>query len=246
MGGCDNCSAKAGCDDRKGPMFSAIDQALARLYPTRRWGEPDDLARFEAGVSSEDAQALAEELAYELDASTWYRPGEPEDYGDFIYVLCVGREPSLIQIREGEVPLPAELLEGVAPEGTAPEGTVIEEQYLRVCLSSMVRMAGVQQVAVTMERAGDALVIREAPRAGVFDAPFLRRFQRLVALLPAYDIAHLDFGDISTPAPGFDAGRYRELYGSEPHIANYLLLPQPSNTVTTTVLDVREAPRAAS
>jgi hypothetical protein len=234
MGGCDNCSAKSGCDDRKGAMFAAIDEVLARLYPTRRWGEPDDLARFEAGVSAEDAQALAEELAYELDASVWYRPGEPEDYGDFLYVLCVGREPSLIQIRDGEVPLPAELAD--------VDG--LEEQYLRVCLSSMARMAGVQQVAVTMQREGDALVIREAPRAGVFDAPFLRRFQRLVAILPAYGIEHLDFGDISTPAQGFDPGPYRELYGTDPHIANYLLLPQPSNTVITTVLETAGARRA--
>lgn len=234
MGGCDNCAEKPGCDDRKGTMFSALDEALARLYPTKRWGEPDDLARFEAGIPEADGQALSEELALELDASTWFRPGSPEEYCDFIYILCVGREPSLIQIREGEVPIPSELW----------EGEPIREQYLRVCLSQMARMAGVQQTAVSMDREGDTLVIREAPRAGVYDAPFLHRFQRLVALLPAYDITHLDFGDISTPLEGFDPGPYRELYGCDPHIANYLFFPQPSNTITTTLLEASEAARA--
>lgn len=242
MSGCNNCEAKPGCDDRKGTMFSALDEALARLYPTKRWGEPDDLVRFGAGVSEDDGQALAEELAVELDASTWFRAGAPEEYCDYVYVLCVGREPSLIQVRDGEAPLPDELcaiLTGAEP---------IREQYLRVCLSSMARMAGVQQVAVSMDRHGDAddgvLVIREEPRAGVYDEPFLRRFQRLVALFPAYEITHLDFGDISMPAEGFDPGRYRELYGCEPHIANYLFFPQPSNTVVTTVIEPREALRA--
>lgn len=227
MGGCDNCEAKPGCDDHKGTMFSAIDEALARLYPTKRWGEPDDAARFEAGVPEEDAQALAEELAIELDASTWFRPGGEEEYCDYIYILCVGREPSLIQVRDGDVPLPDELT----------SGEPIREQYLRVCTSAMARMAGVQQVAVSMDLEGEDWVIREAPRAGVYDEPFLRRFQRLVALLPAYGITHLDFGDISSPPEGFDPGPYRELYGCDPHIANYLFYPQPSNTVVTTVLE---------
>ncbi len=238
MGGCDNCSAKPGCDDHKGSMFAALDEALARLYPTRRWGEPDDLARFEAGVGEDDGQALAEELAVELDAATWFRPGGDEEYCDYVYVQCVGREPNLIEVRDGGAQLPEELADVVE------RGERIEEQYLRVCVSAMAKMAGVQQVAVTMEREGDALIVREAPRAGVFDAPFLRRFQRLVAILPAYDIVHLDFGDISTPAEGFDPGPYRELYGTDPHIANYLFFPQPSTTVVTTLLE-RAARRSA-
>ena len=50
MSGCTNCAAKTGCSSRKGEMFALIDDILARLYPTRTWGEPDDEARFEAGV----------------------------------------------------------------------------------------------------------------------------------------------------------------------------------------------------
>lgn len=227
MGGCTNCHAKTGCDDRKGTMFDALGQALARLYPSSTWGEPDDEARYEAGICEHDGQALADELARELDASTFYRPGEPDEYCDYIYVLCMGREPCLVQLRDGDAVVPDELATGDAP---------IRELYLRVCLSSMARLAAVQQVAVGLERVGAELFIKEEPRPGVYDAPLLHRFQRLVAILPAYAITHLDFGEISAPPPGFAPGSYAQLYGGEPHTANYLFYPQPSNMVTTTLL----------
>src|SRR5690606_7424230 len=101
MSGCTNCSAKTGCNDRKGHMFSALEQALARLYPTRTWGAPDDLARLDDGIDEADGWALAEELGRELKAATFFRPGEPEEFCDYIYVLCVGREPCLVQVRDG-------------------------------------------------------------------------------------------------------------------------------------------------
>jgi len=213
-------------------MLGAVEEALARLYPSRRWGEPDDGARFGAGVSEADGQALADELAGQLDAVALFRPGEEAEYCDFIYVLCLGREPCAVQIRDGEVPVPDEIAD-------IAEGDVIREQYLRVCLSSMARLAGVQQTAIELRRAGDDLVIREEPRAGVYDAPLLRRFQRLVAVLPAYDIVHVDFGDISAPPEGFDPGDYVRRYGLVPHCANYLFYPQPSTTEVTTLLPRR-------
>lgn len=214
-------------------MFDEIERALSRLYPTRTWGQPDDLARFGAGIDEHDGQALAEELAVELAASTFYRPGDADEYCDYIYVLCVGREPCLVQVRDGDVPVPEELREHREEGGGAP----IQEQYLRVCLSHMARVAGVQQTAMDMDAIGSDVLIRETPRAGVFDAPFLHRFQRLVAVLPAYDIMHLDFGDISSPPPGFDPGDYPRLYGGEPHIANYFFYPQPSTTRTTCLVE---------
>lgn len=225
MGGCTNCGAKSGCDDRKGHMFAELEHTLARLYPTRVWGRPDDLARFGAGIDEDDAQALAEELAGALDASTFFRPGEPDEYCHYIYVLCVGREPCLVQIRDGDVPVPDEI-------ASAGEGH-IREQYLRVCLSDMARVAGVQQTAMALDRVDGGYLIREEPRPGVYDAPLLRRFQRLVALLPAYDILHLDFGEISAPPAGFEPGDYSRLYGGAPHTANYLFYPQPSNMHVT-------------
>lgn len=236
MGGCTNCAAKSGCTDRKGTMFQELDQALARLYPTRTWGQPDDLARFEGGISEEDGYALAEEMALALDAATFFRPGEPDEYCDYIYVLCLGREPCLVQIRDGAVPLPDEIAQG-------PADVLIQEQYLRVCLSHMARVAGVQQTAMELGRVGGDYLVREMPRPGVYDAPLLRRFQRLVSLLPAYEVVHLDFGEISAPPPGFDPGEYPHLYGDLPHTANYLFYPQPSNMQTTCLVPAA-APRA--
>lgn len=215
-------------------MLDTVEEALARVYPSRSWGEPDDAARFGAGVSEADGQALAEELAAELDAVALFRPGQEDEYCDYIYVLCVGREPCAVQIRDGRVPVPDEI----------GDGDVLHEQYLRVCLSGMARLAGVQQTAIDLERDGDDIVVRERPRAGVYDAPLLRRFQRLVAILPAYDIVHVDFGEISAPPEGFDPGDYAERYGGVPHRANYLFYPQPSTMEVTTVLS-RARRRAA-
>jgi hypothetical protein len=225
MGGCTNCAAKTGCNDRKGDMFAELEQVLERLYPTRTWGAPDDLARLGAGIDEADGWALAEELGRELDASTFFRAGEPEEFCDYIYVLCVGREPCLVQVRDGEVALPAEI-------ASDPRAS-IREQYLRVCLSHVARLAGVQQIAMSLDAVDGGYVISESPRSGVYDAPLLRRFQRLVSILPAYDILHLDFGEISAPPAGFSPGNYAALYGGEPHTANYLFFPQPSTMQVT-------------
>ena len=218
MGGCTNCGGKERCDDRKGGMFEAIDDALARLYPTRRWGQPDDAARFGAGVSPTEGKALAAMLADELKAATFFVAGAEDEYCDYVYVLCMGREPCLLPVRHGVAPLADEL-----------GGEPVRELYLRVCLSSMARMAGVQQVALNLDRAGDGFVLSTLPRSGVYDAPLLARFQKLVAVLPELDILSLDFGDISAPPVGYDPGDYAALYGGTPHTSNYLFYPQPSH-----------------
>lgn len=207
-------------------MFASIDAALARLYPTRIWGEPDDHARFGAGIGELEVAELAEDLAATLDAATIHRPGDDDEYCDYIYILCVGREPCLVQIRDGGVAVPAEL----------EPGDIISEQYLRLCLSSLARLAGVQQVAIDGQVTGDGVEIVERPRAGVYDAPLLRRFQTLVAALPARDILHVDFGEISAPHPDMSPGRYQALYGVAPAVANYLFYPQPATTVVTTLI----------
>ncbi len=93
-----------------------------------------------------------------------------------------------------------------------------------------------QQTAVDIAREGDDLIIREQPRAGVYDAPLLRRFQRLVAILTGNDILHVDFGEISAPPEGFDPGDYVARYGTLPHRSNYLFYPQPLTTEVTSVL----------
>ena len=229
MSGCQNCGAKKGCTHRKDEMFAAIDQVLASLYPTRTWGEPDDQVRFGAGIEEDEGQSLAEELARELDAATFYRAGDAEEYCDYIYILCMGREPCLVQLRDGEVPVPEELVSDPAGQVSDP----ISELYLRVCLSQLTRMVGVQQVAMNLERVDGDYLVHERPRAGVYDAPLLRRMQRLVAILPAYDLIHLDFGEISAPPEGYRPGVYESLYGQLPDTANYLFFAQPSTMRST-------------
>lgn len=225
MGGCTNCKAKPGCDDRKGSMFETMERALERLYPSRVWGHPDDRARAGAGLDADELHGLADELAAELDASAFVREGAEDEYCDYIYLLCIGREPCLVQLRDLAAPIPDEL-----------EGVAVNEQYLRLCVSTMAPVAGVQQVAMDLSWDPDGPVVRESPRPGVYDAPLLHRLQRLVALLPAYELVHVDFGEICAPLEGYRVGDYPRLYGGEPVAANYLFYPQPVTTRTTTAL----------
>jgi hypothetical protein len=227
MGGCTNCQGKAGCDDRKGTMLDTVDAALARLYPTRTWGEPDDALG--DGIGADDLAALADELAGELRAATFVQLGGEDEPCDYIWVLCQGRTPCIVQVRD----------HGVLPpvEWQVPS-LRLDELYLRVVISHRTRVAAVQQIAVELagEPAGTGWLVRERPRAGVYDAPLLHRMQKLVAILPAYELLHVDFGEIAHPPPGYDAGAWRELFGGQPAIANYLFYPQPTTMVTTSMI----------
>lgn len=205
-------------------MLAAVDDVLARVYPTRTWGEP----AVSEGVGAEDGAALAEELATELGAATFYVPGGPDELCDYVWILALGRTPCLLQVRDL----------GAAP---APEMTLgpVRERYLRVCLSSVARVAAVQEVALESDPTPGGWVIAERPRAGVYDAPLLRRFQRLVAILPAYDLLHVDFGEIAAPPPGFAPGAWPALYGAPaPSVANYLFFPEPATMAATTFVPV--------
>ncbi len=211
-------------------MLEAVDDALARLYPSRTWGVPrtDEPGR---GADGETA-AIADELAQELDAAVFVRRGDEGEHCDFLYVLCLGRPPCAIQVRDQGVPPPAEW------DGDGRGGeTVISESYLRIALSSLTRMAVVQEVSVEVRGDRSAgWVVRELPRAGVYSAPLLRRFQRLVAIFPAYDILHVDLGDISGPPTGYEPGDWPALFVGTPAVTNYLFYPQPATMVTTTWL----------
>jgi hypothetical protein len=227
--GCTNCGNKGGCDTRKHGMFAAVDEALERLYPTRRWAERDEAAGFGAGVTQGEGEAVARTLASRLKTLALHRPGTAEELCDYIYVLCVGRTPSLVERLHGA----AARVDDVESDGQ------IEELYLRVALSTVARFAGVQQVAMRAARAdeaGGALVVSEETLGGVFDPILLPRFQKLVAVLAEHDIRHLDFGEIVDAPADFDPGDYAERYGGAPAIANYLFFPQPSATITTTIL----------
>ncbi len=226
MGGCTNCSGKTGCNDRKHGMLGQVQQWLERLYPSRSWGALDDEVAMVSGVSSQDLAALAEELSTELKAAAIVRPGADEDLCDFIYLLCQGREPCALQMRYGDVPMPEEL----------SESDVLSEFYLRIALSSVAPLAVVQQVAVQLSCVEGAWILREETAAGVYDAPLLRRFQRLVAILPAYGLTHVDMGEISQAPEGFSHGDYEEFYGRAPHTVNYLFFRSPSTMSVTSTL----------
>jgi hypothetical protein len=230
--GCTNCGRKGGCDTRKHEMFAAIDAALERLYPTRRWDERDEAAGFGAGLEAGEGDALAATLAARLHAATLYRPGGAEETCDYVYVLCLGRTPSLVELRESALEAGAA---GALRDAIA-EGPVTEV-YLRVALSTLARFAAVQEVVVTAAASGDgAVVLTEAPRAGIFEPSLLKRLQGLVAVLVERNIRHLDFGEIVEPPAGFDAGGYADDYGGAPGIANYLFYPHPPAAVATTTL----------
>ncbi len=206
-------------------MLAEVDRTLASLYPTRTWGEPDE--RGLAGPPPADLGALADELAGELSAATFVRPGGDDEPCDYIYVLCLGRTPCVVQVRDHGVAAPA--------EWRTADG--IQELYLRLVIGHRAPFAAVQQVAIDLARGPGGYGVRERPRAGGYDAPLLHRMQKLVAILPAYDLLHLDFGEIAHAPPGFHAGAWGELYGAAPAIANYLFYAQPTTMVATTFIE---------
>jgi hypothetical protein len=232
-GGCTDCGRKGGCEDRKGGMMAAIGEALDRLYPTRRWAERDEASAFREGVPAGLGAVLADRLASALGTMTLYRPGGPEETCDFVYALCFGRRPSVLEVREGAA-LAEHLVEAGGEDAAGGE---VSELHLRVALSTLAPFAAVQQVALAARWCREDLVCVEAPRAGVFDPLLLPRLQKLVAALAELDVRHLDFGDLTQPPPGFDAGNYASRYGvGGPALVNYLFFPQPPSAVTTTII----------
>jgi hypothetical protein len=230
--GCTDCARSGGCGTRKAGEKELLAEALPRLYPQRRWGTPDDVARHRAGIAEAEGRRLARRMAAVLEAPTYFRPGEDDSLCDLVYVLCVGRAPGLVELRE------AEALGGL-------DGDNLRERYLRVALSSVARVAAVQEVAFELDREDGTFVVRERPREGVYDPILLKRTQRLVELLVENDVAYLDFGLLAVPpdryAGSFDDEDYRAQYGQPAKTVNYLFYPQPSNVVGITCVPARLA-----
>ena len=231
MGGCTDCTRLGGCSTRKGEERELLSAILPHLYPSRRWGEPDDLARHHGGANEQEGRSLARQAAELLQARTYFQPGGEEELCEHIYVLCVGREPGLFELRDREVIELPDL----------PEGGRISERYLRASLSQVARVATVQEVSFELERSGDLYVITEAPRAGVYDPILLKRTQKLIELLVEANLTYLDFGLIAKPPEEFDAGGYEEQYGQPAGIVNYLFYPQPPTAVGTCYVPARMA-----
>ncbi len=234
MGGCTNCGGKTGCTDRKSVMLDQVDKELSRLYPTKVWGEMDALQAMYGGIEEAESQEFGSVVGDMLQATATWVGGSEDDYCDFVYVQCVGRPPNFIQIRElGLSALPD------ASTGASKSGTW-EEQYLRICFSKISKLCGVQQVRLNVQSDEDGLVyMQETPRDGVYDAPFLARFRKIVALIGQYGWVHLDFGEISHAPPEYEPNLYPELYGGvTPDITNYLFYPEPSTMARTSLLQL--------
>jgi hypothetical protein len=218
---CSNCKRDGGCESHKGPQRAAIDEIMRAVYPDGTWGRPDDEARFRAGIRAREAQALARSLATATRAPTWFRDGGPDDLCHYVWILCLGRTPSLLEVREGLAP---------------PEADHVRERYLRVHLSTVARIATIQEVALELDRSGDAWLLRELPQPGIYDPKLLKRLRSVVDLIEASDIEHLDFGLVDKPHPSADAGDYVERYGVAPALVNFLFYAQPARTSATVIL----------
>ena len=222
--GCATCNSGGGCETHKGPQRALIDEVMRAVYPLRTWGQPDDEARFRAGIREREARALARSLSSAASAPTFFRAGGPDDLCHYVYVLCLGRAPALVDVRDGLAP---------------PEADAVRERYLRVHFSTVARIATIQEVAMELDRAphvSDGWVLRELPQPGVYDAKLLKRMRAVVGLIEASDIEHLDFGLVDKPYPDTLDGDYAERYGVAPALVNFLFYAQPARTSATILL----------
>ena len=204
-----------------GPQLEMIDEVMRAIYPDRTWGRPDDEARFRAGIPEREARMLGRSIAAAAKAPTYFRAGGLDDLCHYIWVLCLGREPSLVDVRDG-----------VAP----PEADHVRERYLRVHLSTVARIATIQEVAMELDQSPDGWLLRELPLPGVYDAKLLKRMRAIVDLIEAGDVEHLDFGLVDKAYPDAAGGEYAERYGVEPALVNFLFYAQPARTSATILL----------
>jgi hypothetical protein len=258
MGGCGTCKSECGredgCGTRKAEQTEILDGLIAALYPSRRWGEPDDERCFRGGLGEDEVATLGQQIADVVKAPVYLVPGGPDDLCCFLYVLCIGRAPALVELRAETDPV----AEGPgAPGGLTPESASIRERYLRLCCSQVTRAVCVQEVALELDTArspedtvGDAgpqvAQIRELPLPGVFDPKLLKRFQKIVDLLSALGIEHLDMGLLDVPASqrGLDSGGYTDRYSDEPALLNFFFYAQPVRTASLSFVPLSLVARA--
>jgi hypothetical protein len=219
--GCSTCKREGGCEVHKAPQRVVIDEVLHAIYPDRTWGRPDDEARFRAGIREREARALARSISVAAKAPAYFRAGGGDDLCHYIYVLCLGREPALVDVRDGLAP---------------PEADHVRERYLRVHLSTVARLATLQEVAMELDSSADGWLLRELPQPGVYDAKLLKRMRAIVDLIQASDITHLDFGLVDKPVVDADDAAYVERYGVAPALVNFLFYSQPARTNATVLL----------
>jgi len=227
MSGCTDCSKKGGCEVRKGEEREVLAELLPRLYPTGRWGEPDDAARLGGSLSESAIRRLARQGAEILQARTYVQIGGPDEPCDYVYALCVGRDPGLWEL-------------GSADAIRMADGDRIREKYLRAVISQMAPVATLQEVSFELDRDGEVGTLTEKPRTGVYDPILLARTQRFIDLLVGSGLTYFDFGMLTKPAsryaPGMDDHGYTAVWGQPAQVVNWLFYPQPPNTATALCL----------
>ena len=255
--GCD--SGEGGCGPRKAQQKLRLDALIAQCYPQGCWGDPRLSDVDDAGIPAAEVLTLAHEIATVNKAPCYVVPGGEDDLCHFIYVLCLGREPSLIELRD-------EVQRGLRPTLWL-EGDHLRERYLRLSLSTLTRAACVQEVALELDldpaeagapgsppqspsasRVDPLAQLREVPLPGVFTAGLMKRLQRIVDLLAAHGIEHLDMGllDVDASAFGLRPGEYAERFGAEPSLLNYFFYAQPVQMTTVSWLPAEVRPSAHS
>lgn len=204
-------------------MFATIDGVLSANYPTKRWHEREDLSFEGSDEYSPDLDRLTDMIGKELKAVAIAREGGERDLCDYIDVLCFGREPSVLQCKELDLPIPEEL----EHDGKS------REMYLRICLSHLGSLAAVQQFEIDAECVDGQWSVVEKIRAGVYDAPLLKRMRAVVKLLRSEGLTMLDFGDIAEPLEGYDGSEFFNEFGKKAETVNYLFYGTPSQETRT-------------
>lgn len=255
--GCDTCKSECGredgCGSRKAEQKELLDGLIARLYPSRVWGQPDDAACFRGGLHRSEVTRFGQQLATALKAPAYVQAGGAADLCSFIYVLCVGRQPSLLELRaESGAAAPGEAAGDSVAAGLLPEADMIRERYLRIACSGITRAACVQEVALELHTSPalcppGLAMIKELPLPGVFDPKLLKRFQKTTDLLLAHGIEHLDMGLLDVPAAefGLAGGDYSRRFFTEPALLNFFFYAQPVQTAAAVFVPLAPAALAA-
>ena len=217
--GCTDCGRKGGCDHRKGDMFAAMDEALARLYPTRRWGERRRAGRWRprGGVPArpgESAGRPAGRAAEHAGRASARRPGR--DLRLHLRAVPGPHAPPCSRCaRAWSLPRRSDRRRQPRPWRSCTCGWRCRRwPRLRRCSSCPCGRA-----SVTARR-----WIEEAQRAGVFDPVLLPRFRTLVAVLTELGLRHLDFGEISEAPAGLRSRRLRRSLRRRPGAGQLPLL----------------------
>ena len=226
MGGCTNCSSPngaGGCGNRKVGEADLLAEILHEVYPSHAWGQPDDAAWYGRGVPETTVRRIAMRAAADLKAPTRFVAGDEDETSDSVEILCVGRSPGVLELaaQPGAIDL--------------PDGEHLEERYLRAVFSHMAPVAVVQEVIATMDRQDDTWVIASHARPGVFDPILLKRTQKLVDLIVEEGVHFLDYGLVEKAPMGFDGAEYKDVWGVDPGIVQYLFSPRPAGLRHTLV-----------